>query len=543
MRKHLYLSGVAMALGLGACADSLNVVNKNNPDVARAYSTPAGIESVISGLGVQVNNVQRATESVNTQAKILAGEGYASVANFGMAARAAIPRSAINNELGNDQQIGNLANFNSFSRFSRTAANALIALDALVKGGGTLGSPAQNTRARAFGFLMLGQSLGNLALAYDSAAVVTPAVPSSEVPALSSYRDVSRAALAMLDTAIAVANSADATTGANGFPLPNTWINGVALTQANFVRLARSYKARIRAGVARTTAERAAVDWAAVIADATNGVTADHFVSLSPSSGWTAVYDANQSYVPGGWHAMPMFYYGMADISGQYDAWLATPIGSRRAFLVTTPDRRWPQGNNRAVQQAEAPSSVLLPAGRYVRNRPTGEDVPLLGPGDSFYDHRRWGSIFVNSQVGNYVDLSKTEIDMLAAEGYIRTGNLAAAAALIDISRIRNGLPSIGVPASATAPIGNIADCVPRVPQGPSFTTTACGNILEAMKYEKRMETSFTGYMIWFADNRGWGDLVEGTPTEWPVPYQEMQARQRPYYNGPSRAGKGTYGF
>jgi hypothetical protein len=139
--------------------------------------------------------------------------------------------------------------------------------------------------------------------------------------------------------------------------------------------------------------------------------------------------------------------------------------------------------------------------------------------------------------------MSKTEIDMLAAEGYIRTGQLPQAVALIDASRVKNGLAPIGSVASATAPIGTGAGCVPRVPQPPSFNSTACGNVLEAMKYEKRMETAYTGYMIWFTDSRGWGDLVATTPIEWPVPYQEMQARLQPFYNGLRAAGVGTYGF
>jgi hypothetical protein len=63
------------------------------------------------------------------------------------------------------------------------------------------------------------------------------------------------------------------------------------------------------------------------------------------------------------------------------------------------------------------------------------------------------------------------------------------------------------------------------------------------MKYEKRMETAFTGFLVWFADGRGWGDLVTGTPVEWPVPYQEMQSRYTAYYNGTKVAAKGTYGF
>jgi hypothetical protein len=345
----------------------------------------------------------------------------------------------------------------------------------------------------------------------------------------------------MLDSAIAVANGAPS--GSNGFPLPSTWISGQAnLTAANFVRLVRSYKAKIRAGVARNPAERAAVDWNAVISDATNGITADFMITIGGSTGWTATFTTNQGYVAGGWSSAPMFYYGMADVSGGYDNWLATPRDSRKAFLVVTPDKRWPQGATRAIQGAEAPT-VALPAGRYMRNRPSGEDAPTTGWGDTWYDPRRWGVVNIASISGPVAELSKTEIDMLAAEGYIRQGNLAAAGALIDLSRLRNGLPSVGVPASATAPISTAADCVPHVPQGPNFTSSACGNILEAMKYEKRMETAWTSYLAWYTDSRGWGDLVTGTVVEWPVPYQEMQARYNPYHTGNNQAPKGTYGF
>jgi len=288
MRNHVsqYMMGGGLLLGLMACSgDSLNIVNFNNPDVARAYATPSGVEGVVAGLGVQVFNTQRATESVNTQARILSGENIASVANFGMAARSQIPRTVISNELGNDNQVGNLANFNNFSRVSRTASNAVAAVNRLAANGQTIGSPAQDARAKAFGFYILGQALANLALAYDSAAIVTPATPSDQVPGLSGSAQVGAAALQMLDSAIAIANSAAASTGANGFPLPITWISGVSLTRDQFTRLARSYKARIRAGIGRTPAARAAVDWAAVIADVTNGITADFTVTLGGTTG------------------------------------------------------------------------------------------------------------------------------------------------------------------------------------------------------------------------------------------------------------------
>ena len=89
---------------------------------------------------------------------------------------------------------------------------------------------------------------------------------------------------------------------------------------------------------------------------------------------------------------------------------------------------------------------------------------------------------------------------------------------------------------------------MPQVPtpQG----TVKCGDIMEAMKYEKRMETAYTSFGAWWQDSRGWGDLVVLTPLEYPLPYQEIQARygvNQPTYNlgggGSSSAAKGTYGF
>src|SRR5262249_51931695 len=136
--------------------------------------------------------------------------------------------------------------------------------------------------------------------------------------------------------------------------------------------------------------------------------------------------------------------------------------------------------------------------------------------------------------------------DLLAAEGYLRTGNVAAAAAKIDLSRVANGaLPALtGAVTSATQAVPGGASCVPQVPTGSG--TVACGNILEAMKYDKRMEVAYSSFGLFWMDSRRWGDLVEGTPLEFPVPYQEMQTRQKPFYLlGPgfgSAATKGTYG-
>lgn len=567
MRKSLSYAGVAAAaLFLAGCGDLLAVRNNNAPSVEASFSTAKGIELLVGGLGVQLNNTQRATESVNTQSKIYSGESFASVANFGMSARAQIPRSIISNELGNDQQAGNYANYGNFQRYARNAAEAIRRIELLRLAGDSLPT-ADRRRSIAMSYLVLGQALGYLSLMYDSASIITPATapvdpsPTAPVEPLSHYSAVNVAALAALDSAIVYAAGMTA--------LPNTWISRPGtISAATFVQLANSYKARIRAGVARTPAERAAVNWTAVINEATAGVTANWDINIGGSTGWGAAFDAGQAYVAGGWHNVPLLYAGMADTTPAgtlplfgYTDWLKENINFRRAFLVRTPDLRWAPGNTRAAQQALASggAGTALPAAtcvgggtcpRYIRNRTSG-DVPLAGWGESWYDHRRYAATFAASQ-GTYTDISVVEVRMLAAEGYIRrngAGDIAAAIALINLSRVPNGLSSLTGLTAATDivplnPGGGATNCVPRTPQPPSFDFTACGTLLEAMKYEKRIETMMTGYAISFTDNRGWGDMITGTPLQWPVPYQEMQARQQAYYNGTLVAtGTSTYGF
>lgn len=536
---------------LAACSkDVLSVTNVNNPDVTRVYATAASIEGVISTGYQQLfagSSGGTTSEGLHTQSHAASLEVYGSVANFGMNTRESIPRVAIFNDRGNSVQTGNTRDWTALSKLTRTAATGVQSLDRLNAAKGTLGSPAQDTRARSFGFFVNGVALGYLAMGYDSAAIVTPAVPSDVVPKLSGYAGAGKAAIQLLDSAIAIASGANATNGANGWPLPGGWISGSSLTLDGYIRFVKSHRARIRAGMARTPAERAAVDWTSVIADATTGITADFIIQINNSLGWACPYDCNQINVSGGWGQVSPYYFGMADTSGFYARWLAQPVSQRDGSgLIITPDQRWPQGATRAAQTADSP--LPLPGRRYFRNHPSGEDVSGDPWGSSNYFFRRWWAISNAGNIGPYVSMSKTEMDMLAAEGYIRAGNFAAAGALIDASRAKNGLPSIGVITSATQSIAGGTGCVPQVPQAPAFATVGCGTILEAMKWEKRMETAMTGYMQWFVDSRGWGDLIEGTALHWPVPNGEMDSRVQPFYNlggigGKAAAPKGTYGF
>ncbi|MFL5488657.1 MAG: hypothetical protein ACJ8AJ_09260, partial [Gemmatimonadaceae bacterium] len=485
-------------------------------------------------------------------------ENASGLANFGMGPRSAIPRAGIANTRGNPYETENLVQYARLPRAARVAANGVVALR---KPGFTIGSAASDFRAMAFAYLVMGAANGNLALVYDSVSVVTPEddVTQGAPAVLSAYAAGMVVALQQLDSAIAISARANAL-ATPGYTLPNTAINGNAFTASQVIQLARGWKARLRAGVARTPAERAAVDWDAVIADAGAALPTDLAITMSNATGsvWTVATAQHEIYDT--WTQQSPMIIGMADSarasctagsSGDcYDAWLATPLNSRYRINIRTADQRFPPGDTRDAQRTSSGAGNFPSPPRanlYYRNRrptdPTGEAWAV-----SFYDFYRYQD-FWNTFNGPMPVMTRAEMDLLMAEGYIRKGDFANAMAKINITRVANGkLPALTGITSLTDPIGTTGSCVPRVPQPPNFTTAACGNIMEAMKWEKRMETILTHMGAWFIDSRGWGDLPEGTPLHFPVPFQEMDARAKPAYNlggvgGADAAVRGTYGF
>jgi hypothetical protein len=539
MRSKLrYLGVLALAsVAMTACADNLVVTNKNNPDLSRVYREPSGVEGVISTLYRSYHNGTAGASNISPQAQVMALESYSSLANFGNGVRSSIPRLPINNQRGNQVAGGNNGAWSSMSRLMRNAATVAQAVDAYLDRGATLGTASRDLRARSFAFFVNGAAMGTLAFIYDSVAIATPQTPSSAIPEFITPAAATVEALAVLDSAIAIIQSAPSAADAG---IPADWMGGYALTVADYVALIRSYKAKLRAGVARTPAERAAIDWVAVAADAAAGISADHNIDIGAN--WGSALNASTYNIPGNWHQISLLYQGMADNSGAYVAFSAGPLLARpgATTLVQTPDTRWPAGADRNAQRAN--SALPLPAGQYIQNRDPGDDFfDQANPwGSSMYDNRRWWAIQNNNGVGTMAFIDVDEIHMLRAEALIRqggAGNLTAAMNLVNASRTQHGL------AAFTDPNGMAPDCVPTLPNG------SCGTLLEAMKYEKRMETQFTGFMQWFLDSRGWGDLVQGTALEWPVPYQEMDTRNKPFYDMPypgavgKTAAVGTYGY
>lgn len=532
MRRFLSIAVLGAAIGLGACEEQLTVTNPNSGDTKRVLGTPNDAEALISTYWKRwMSGVYGSTANLEGMANIFSLMNYSSLANNCQNSHAPFSGATNFNQPGNTCSGEQFRLYTFMGEVNRVSSSFLTQMDE----GLTLGSDARNARARAWAYFLNGLAIGYTALAHDSAAIVSPGMSSEDPGKLVGYRTLHDSAMAYFQLAIDETNKN--ASGDQGFPIPNAWLpSPTSWTKANFVQLIRSHRARIRANMARTPAERAAVDWASVIADAQNGITANHNITTSttvgPGISWRSQYDTF-----GLWHQMPPFFIGMADVSGTYAAWIATPLGDRgsgaQGFFMTTPDLRFPQGATRAAQQADfaitscnAASTVCK---RYFVNRPGGGDqFAGLGWGFSNYDFVRFRSWNTSgdgtARNGNTPIMVLAEMDMLQAEGLFRAGNFAAAGALVNKTRTANGLPAITT-FDATTPVPGGASCVPQVPKGPNFNTVGCGTLFDALKYEKRIETAYTHYLAWYLDGRGWGDLPVDTPLYWATPFQDLQAR------------------
>jgi hypothetical protein len=117
---------------------------------------------------------------------------------------------------------------------------------------------------------------------------------------------------------------------------------------------------------------------------------------------------------------------------------------------------------------------------------------------------------------------------LLKAEGLYRSGaaGRAQAAAIINETRVAAGL-------NATDANGTNTSCVPKLPGPGQGADTApgdnrCGGLLEMLKWEYRMESTFKGPLGngWYFNGRGWGDLWKDTPLQLPIPCAEAQVLQ-----------------
>ena len=382
-------------------------------------------------------------------------------------------------------------------------------------------------RARAFGKLVQGLAHAGLAIMYDQAFIVdetTELTDASGAPIPQEAVDYN----AMMDAALGYFDDAATLAASGDFTIPNSWLRD-DVTAAELIPITHSLSARYRAVVARTPAERAAVDWDEVIADVDAGIEDTWYLDMNYDEdfmNWALYYGTRP-----GWDQVGYFIIGMADQSGNYQTWLDTPVGQRRAIidgqdiLIVTPDLRFPQGSTVAEQIADSERENAEAEGRmYVIPQTSNGWGHNIAGVWARPDRGTWrwsyywyaGSADYNS-LDDYAwpEIDIAEMRLLKAEGLYRNGDMAGAAALVNVSRTENGL-------NATDAAGTNTSCVPRLPN------ESCGDLWEMLKWEKRQEVRGEGLMYapWYFDSRGWGDLYRGTPLHFPMPCKEMEVLQ-----------------
>ncbi len=308
------------------------------------------------------------------------------------------------------------------------------------------------------------------------------------------------------------------------FTLPATWVNGNALTRDDFVRVMYSFLVRGDVYAARNPTQRAAVNWGAVLLRLDSAITTTEFFQVAdplPTAGTSptrATY-INTSFSSANTRPSNRLV-GPADTTGAYQTWLATPLGQRVGFTMFTPDKRFWTGtvftNVAAGQGPGARGGILFEQ----------QTTIMSGLALGSYLGSRMRSIrylTATADTGSRARvpiIAPEEMRFIRAEALYRLGRGAEAAALINISRTApvvqpNGTSVANLP-PVTASGTSGGSCVPRKNDG------TCGDLFDALQYEKRIVLfPYPPVHAWF-DQRGWGKLVQGTPFEMPVSGREM---------------------
>ena len=489
--RTLALFGLVFAAG--ACDlfdEGLDVENQNAPDQSRALANAGDVESLIgSGFRNWFYGFSRVYPA--WALSTAADEGTSSWGNQGMQHISSEPRVAWANSTGYTYR--GVAQNPWYDLYGVISAmnDGLRAIDA----GIDIGTGGKdNQRAIAFGKLMQGLAHAYLAVHFDRAFIFTEDMDleSTEFE-LVDYKTVMTEALTMLDAAIAEA-------GKGTFTLPDNWIPmGRTLTNQDVIKIANSYYARLMTAVARTPEERTAVNWNTVISRINAGITDDFGIMLDNTNWTESVKDYTQRF---DWFRADYRTIGPSDISGAYQAWLATPVADRVDFDMNSLDKRIQSGGPGTggtdfyYRRAQ---NLRADRGTYHFSR---------------YGHSRF--LYIRQTNIGWEPLMRTsEMDLLKAEALIRTNQAAQAVPLINKSRVaRGGLP----PADVNGVSG--ADCVPKK----LFNTAGgCADLWETMIYEKRVELFVVASGLAFWDARGWGILIPGTMLHLPIPARELE--------------------
>ena len=236
-----------------SCVD-MEVINTNEPDQDRVLSDPKDIVGLVANAYSTWYDATHWYDGVGLFMNTASDNTTCSWGNQAMRDMSWEPRKAWDNTPS--YGYGGTTEW-AFNNMYSSIAAANSALDAVDRG---LDFGQDEDRVIAFSKFIQGISLGYLALVFDQAYIVTEKTPQDELlnPVLKPYTEVSAAAIALLDEAIAAS--------VNSFTIDAPWLGGTEMSNVEFAALANSYAARIMAYTPRNKTQNDAVVWADVLA-------------------------------------------------------------------------------------------------------------------------------------------------------------------------------------------------------------------------------------------------------------------------------------
>lgn len=530
MRPNVMILVGVLAFGGSACQD-MDVVNVNNPSRESVLESPADVEALISAtFRGWFERTGGTTPGIAMS--VMADEFTTGFGDFAAQELSLEPRPALNPFSPNNPTGATWADYYGVIAGVNTAIRTIRDNDMVIRSGG------QDVTARAvtFGQFMQGLSHGQLALIYDRGYVVSDVLDmdtlrfgggSTQVhELLRPYTEVRDTAIAQLEEALRLAQ-------ANPFTLPGDgpeWIPGITMSNDDLARLIHTYIARLMVYTARSSEERAAVDWNEVIAHIDQGIQND-FAPVGIPDRMESLFKHRaarlRTTTPADFMRVDYRLIGHSDLSQGFIDWANQPWSNREPFRMEVGDVRVD-----GLPDDERPSTCSVQTtscGLYMGYHVATVFAPDRGTGQrSYYVFHRWGT-GTEWQAGPIPIINVAELDLLKAEGLIRLGRADEAVPLINKTRVANGrLPPVtvdGVP-------GVAPDCVPRKYDG------ECGSLWDALRYEKRIETLGLEGGPAFYDARGWQTLVENTLIHFPMPLIELELLEMPVYtHGGGQAG------
>jgi hypothetical protein len=365
-------------------------------------------------------------------------------------------------------------------------------------------------RAVAFGKFVQGLAHYNLARMYDQAFIIDENTDLANIELVSSDQ-MFQAAMQKFDEAQSIAQS-------NSFTIPSAWVGfGGDWSNTDMVGFIKAFKARAIIQMPRSVAEGDAIDWNGILTLLSDGLPFDY---QNYYDGNTWGWHRNKLHCGGrqtGWSRHDMYTLGPADVSGQYETWVnqADPW-DKEPYDLVTPDSR--------ISEPMTPKTD----GKYIEyigNSPFPSSRGIWTYSNYItYRHN------YPDYLGYYPDYVEAEVDLIRAEAYYRLGQFDNARAIVNQWRANGDLPPFVTNQNPDGP----DMCVPQMPDG------SCGDLWEALKYEKRIENFHFGSTSEYMDDRRWGDLFTGTWLELPVPGEELLLLLMEIYTFGGNAGNGA---